>query len=514
MQEWLELPALVEQVQEYLDLGLFDQSIALLDEYRDIYSNEWEIHFLYSRAYSEQNKPREAIPYLRQALKFDKDNPDCLLGLFYAHAQLRQLEKGVRYLFRANTLFPENDLILNALLWYYVETNNFDKAIDCYEKNRSLLDTNPEALRNVGIAYERMGDFENGNNCFTAALELNPDYEEVRDLLADHHLMTGSIAKSIELYTTFLKRSPKNIRAMSRLVFFLSQNNQLDDAEKTAQDMISIYPNSPAGYVDLSYVYINLNKYEKALQTANKALDVAPLDAEALRVKGIAYSEMRDFQNAEQMFKEALSLAPDNPEIVRDYYSHLRNAGRFRKMEKLVLKVIRQEYPYCIEDYWFLADYYREKGQNLKAFHYLTKAYRIMPGDKELIPPMVEILLDMGHFYYAIPILKQYIETKGWDEIMTELAAHKKLQGKWSQEGVRFLQFYGQKVVDFRKYIFTVYLMKFMIISFYMLCAILALLAYLFMGRVGFVCTLIAIGCIAGGLHLHLFLRTRLREEN
>lgn len=465
MDDWLDLPKLIEDVQELFDLSLYDEGLDLLDQYNDIYNTEWEIHFLYSRAYSEQNKPQDAIPHLKQGLKFDKDNSDCLLGLFYAYTQMDQMQKGTRYLFKAKKLYPDNDLIINALIWYYSETNNFEKAIDCYESAKSFLDYNSEALRNTGIAYERMGNFDKALICFKMSLELNPDFDETRDLLADHYILRGEAAKSIGLYKNYLIKSVHNIRAMSRLVFCLSQNDQLQEAEDAAKEIISIYPNSPVGYVDLAYAFLNGNHTEEAIKIADKALDVSPIDAEALRVKGIAYSDLDNNPAAKECFEKALALSPDNPEIMRDYYHHLRNAELYKKMESMVQKVIKQEFPYCIEDYWFFADYYREKGENLKAFHYLNRAYRSMPGEKEIIPPMVEILLDMGHTSFAIPILKRYIETKGWDEIMKGFTRHKKLQGKWSQEGLRFLQFYGQKPVEFREFIFSVYVRKFIFIS-------------------------------------------------
>lgn len=480
MENWFGLSDLIEKVQELFEISLYDEGLSLLDQYKDIYSNEWEIHFLYSRAYSEQNKPVQAIPHLKLALRFNKDNPDCLLGLFYAYTQMRQTQKGARYLLKAKKMYPDNELILNALIWYYSEANDFSKAVACYEDAESLLNYNPEALRNAGIAYERLGNFNKALICFKTSLELDPDVDETRDLLADHYILRGETSKSIALYKDYLQRSPNNIRAMSRLVFCLSQNKQMQEAEKAANEIIRIYPNSPVGYVDLSYVYLNTNNIEKAIITASKALDVSPIDAEALRVKGIAYSEQKSYLLAEQSFKEALSLAPDNPEIMRDYYHYLRNAGKYKEMEELVLKVIKQEYPYCMEDYWFFADYYREKEQKLKAFHYLNKAYRCMPGEKDIIPPMAEILLDMGHTSFAVPILKRYIETKGWDTIMRGLSKHKKMKGKWSQEGLRFLQFYGQKPVEFRNFIFGFYVRKFFLLSFYILSALVLILSYIY----------------------------------
>lgn len=480
MEDWLDFSQLIEQVQELYDLNLYEEGLKLLDTYKEAYSDEWEIHFLYSRAYSEQSKPDQAIPHLTQGLKKNKDNPDCLLGLFYAYSQLNQMQKGARFLHKAKKLYPENDLILNALIWYYLEKNDFNKAITCYESSQSILDSNTESLRNIGIAYERIGNFDKALQCFTTAVELNPEYDEARDLLADHYILRGDVSKSIELYRNYLTQSPKNIHAMSRLVFCLSQDEQFDEAEKTCNTIIRAYPNSPVGYVDLSYVYLNRDNTDLAIQTADQALDVLPIDAEAFRVKGIAFSEKDNFVEAEKNFNKALSLSPNNSEIMRDYYHYLKHAGKFKEMESMVHKVIAQEYPYCVEDYWFFADYYREKGQNLKAFHYLNKAYRSMPGEKEIIPPMIEILLDMGHVSSTVPILKRYVETKGWDKIMEKLYKHKRLQGKWSQEGLRFLQFYGQKPVDFRKSVFSIYLKKSLLLASLLFSVPILILSYIY----------------------------------
>jgi len=480
MENWLDLPDLVEQVQELFDLNLFDDGLSLLEQYKDIYSSEWEVHFLLSRAYSERNKPEQALYHLKQGLKYNKDNPDCLLGLFFAYNQMNELQKGARYLFKAKKLYPDNELILNALIWYYSETNNFHKAVSCYESAKSILNYNPEALRNAGIAYERLGDYNKALLCFKMSLELDPDADETRDLLADHYILREEMAKAIELYKNHLSKSPRNIKAMSRLTFCLTQNGQAPEAEKIATDIIRIYPNSPVGYIDLSYVYLNNNRIELAIETANKALDASPIDAEAVRVKAIAYAELKNSPLAEQCFKEALQLSPDNPEILRDFYHFLRSTGRFEEMEALVQKVIDQEYPYCMEDFWFFADYYRENGQNRKAFHFLNKAYRCMPGEKEIIPPMAEILFEMGHTSFAVPLLKKYVETKGWDDMMKELTRHKKMQGARSQEGMRLLQFHGQKLVEYRKFIFTFYIKKFLLVSFYTLSCILTVLSYLF----------------------------------
>jgi tetratricopeptide (TPR) repeat protein len=485
MDEWLEIQDLVFRIEDLLDLGLCDEAFDLLDRYAPFYQDEWEIHFLYSRVYLERDEPHKSISCLYKGLKLDKKNVDILLGLFYSYTQLNQFKKAGKYLLRAEKYNPDTEAVFSAMIWFYTESNQFDKAILYFEKALKTGTDNPETFRNAAIAYERLGDFGNAENCFKTALHLNPQFNEVRDLLADHYIFVGDTQKSVLLYQEYLKESPKNIRTLSRLVFCLSQNNQIEDALALAQETIRLYPNSPVGYVDLAYVYLNNGRLDLALSSADRALDVSPIDAEALRVKAIAFSEKELPQEAENAFEAALKFEPHNTEIMRDYYHHLRAVGNFAKMERYVQTVIRLERPYCIEDYWFLADYFREKDDNLKAFHFLHKAYHSMPGERELIPPMVDIMLDAGHVLFSVPFLMRYIEKNGWNDVMNQFALHKRLRNKWTQEGVRFLRFYGQKSPDFRRYIFLVYFEKFMIAGLLLLLPFVLVFFFFLLGLPG-----------------------------
>ncbi|MBD3391947.1 MAG: tetratricopeptide repeat protein [Chitinivibrionales bacterium] len=486
MDDWLDLSTVVERTQEFIDMGLYDEARQVLDSYADFYRDEWEIHFLYSRICTERNEPREAIRHLQKAVRIDAGNLDCLLGLFYSFAQLNRIQRGIRYLRKAEQAYPRHELVLNALIWYHTETCDFETAVAYYEEASGILDRSPEALRNIGIAYERLGDHESARACYARALDINPHFDEVRDLLADQYILGGLLDQSIALYREYLSRSPNNIKALSRLVFCLAQNNQTDEAERTANATIQLYPNSPVGYVDLAYVYLNSQRHDLALDAVNRALDVSPIDAEALRVKAITLSEKGEHDKAEDVFDEALSLDPANPEIARDYYQHLRDAEKIDRMLSLVHSVIAREKPYCVEDYWFLADHYRDAGKDLLAFHYLRKAYKSMPGERELIPPMVDILLDMGHISFAVPFLKRYVEAKGWNEVMDGYTRHRGLKGKWPQESLRFLRFYGQRPRAFREFVFGVYFRRFLTAALAVIVPFLLAFALLFFKTTGF----------------------------
>ena len=62
MEEYLDFPEFIDKVQGLIEMGLYDEALAQLNEYTKINSAEWEIYYLYSRICTEQNLPEEAVP--------------------------------------------------------------------------------------------------------------------------------------------------------------------------------------------------------------------------------------------------------------------------------------------------------------------------------------------------------------------------------------------------------------------------------------------------------------------
>jgi len=482
---WSDIPELLENVQELLELGLPDDARAALDKYRAVFRDYWEYHFLYSRVYIDLDMPREAISSLFAGLRIEPDSVDCLLGLFYAFAMMNKVRRGGRFLLEAQRQHPNNEHVLTALIWYYAEINDPERAVTYFERAKALSSNNPDTYRNGGIAFDRLGRVEEAADCYRTALQISPNFEDVRELYADHLIYTGKTDAAVALYEEALRPSPENARYMSKLVYCLSQRGDINKAEALSKQSIALYPNSPAGYLDLAYVNLNAGRFDEASENADRAIAVSPIDAEGYRVKAIACSERGDCEAAETLFDKAITLDPGNADALRDYYQHLRIAGKHESMLNTVNRVITLEYPHCTEDYWFLADYYREKRQNAKAFRYLRLAYNTMPAEKELLPPMIEILLEQGHTKYSLPIFANYVQRSGWTETMNGFTRNKQLRGRFTQEGIRFLRFTGQRPAAFREYIFKRYLFRFGLIYYTLFSAALAFPAGVLFGWTG-----------------------------
>jgi tetratricopeptide (TPR) repeat protein len=501
MDDWLDLSDLVDHTHDLLDMGLYEDARQLLDHFAHLYRGDWEVPYLYSRIAIETDKPQIAIERLHESLKLGGHNPDCYLGLFYAYNDVGQMRKGARYLLRARSRFPDNDQVLSALIWYYGETNRFAQALAVFQRARAQSNDNPDIFRNAGLIYQRIGDHPSAAQCFKRAIDIAPLSDELHDLLADLYVLMGQAPKAIEVYEEFLKRSPNNVRALSRLVFCLAQNGDADRALATAKRTTELYPNSPAGYVDLAYVYLNSGNTTQALGEVERALSVAPLEGEAYRVKAIALSEEDRDDEALAAFQQALSLDPKNPEVLRDYYHHLRKVGDYTAMERTVRSVIRQERPYCVEDWWFLADHYWEEGRPLKAFACLNQAHKSMPGERELLPPLISIMLDQGHASYAMPYLLGYVDRAGWDDSLKAFTRHRGLRDHMSQESMRFVRYYAERNTPYRAFVFRHYLLRLLALAPFVLLPATGWLCYVLAGSNG------VVACLAASLALFLSAR-------
>ncbi len=458
--EWLDLGEVVEQAHDLIDVGLLDTAREMLDSYGPIYRGAWEIPFLYSRIATAEDRHQDAISQLRHSLRLGGHNPDTYLGLFYAHTEMGRMAKGARYLLRARARFGENEPVAAALIWYYGETGRLREGLQVFQRAQSIPVENPDIYRNAGLIYQRTGELAQAEQCFRAALERSPDSEDLYDLLADLLLVAHEPGRAIAVYEALLERSHNSVHALSRLVFCLGQGGDSRRAEKTARKIVACYPNSPVGYVDLAYVLLNQDRADEALAEVDKALAVAPIEAEAYRVRGIVLSEKGRDSEATEAFESALSMEPENAEIMRDYYHHLRKTGETKAMEHMVRAVIRAERPYCVEDYWFLADHYWEQGKALRAFQCLNRAHKSLPSENELLPPLITIMLDRGHTSYAMPYLLGYAQRAGWDDTMREFVRHRRLRGPMARESMRFLRFYAERTERYREHAFRHYALK------------------------------------------------------
>ena len=124
--------------------------------------------------------------------------------------------------------------------------------------------------------------------------------------------------KAIENYKKSAERDSGEMRkrAMQYLVaaYGPEKLNKPEDAEPIVQKMISMDPNDPENYAQLSKIYEDAGRYEEAEAALIKAKEVKPNDPTVYTTLSGFYNRQGDFDKTMQALQQAADLEPNNPE--------------------------------------------------------------------------------------------------------------------------------------------------------------------------------------------------------
>lgn len=97
-----------------------------------------------------------------------------------------------------------NSVLGNA----YMELQQIDKAIECYDEALSMDDDNVRNYVNLAVAYRQKGDTEKAKELYSKALSIDPDYAELNSSLGTLYLLEGNNDKAIECFRKAIEADP------------------------------------------------------------------------------------------------------------------------------------------------------------------------------------------------------------------------------------------------------------------------------------------------------------------
>jgi tetratricopeptide (TPR) repeat protein len=352
--------------------------------------------------YMRENKRPEAITAAEQALKIDPESREAhrILGTIYASTATMpargrggnppasrdsDLAKGIFHLEQAVKGVTRSDPNLRAMLsQLYLADSNFDKAIPMLAE---LVKQEPGWQEGVGLLmeayaaagreaewvkwleeaapedpqlYARLGDYYSGEEKwkeaaqnYELALPAQPRSFDLRRRYASALLNAGTpvdVAKARVALQEALTLRPND----ENTLFLLSQAERragaLTDAERTARRIVTANPRSARGFVALSEVLEERQRYDlviEALEPAVPAFRGAQGSA-ALNMLlphlGFAYERVGQPEKAIATFEEARKLAPGDP-IITSYLVQAQISGKKYPAALDTVRVIRKQHP-------------------------------------------------------------------------------------------------------------------------------------------------------------------------
>ena len=283
-----------------------------------------------------------------------------------------------------------------TLLWIYetlvtlhVESEDYDKAIECSEKLLDIQGSDKFKVRNdiatFNIKLQRIGE---GISILEDLAMMSQNGFDVTLELADAYIQTKDYQKALEKYNVLLdKATPKEAKTVNLLLCELYINWAIDMANQEKYDeSFELLKNAtqynainPEIYYNVAEIYYKLRNYTNTVESVNKAIeydkqnehkakyllllseahhqlgnffeekkaltDLLKFDEKnpyGLYRVGIMYAAQHDLKNAEESFKKAIMY---DPTLIKAKYNLalLYENNNRDKAKELYMEVLEQD---------------------------------------------------------------------------------------------------------------------------------------------------------------------------
>lgn len=314
--------------------------------------NEYEAQSAYYRLRStlSVDSPEEALREIRTFLKMFPENPLAYNDLGALYFQIGDNLQALAHYEKANRLQPNNPTVIKNLAeFYFVVLRWTDDAI---EMLTGLLKNQPndfEVLTAIGNISVQVGRPEEGRTFYRKALQLDPENQELRELLAKlegpvsaaeyrsesiaaprssvPHQMCAEPEKQEDSEEAPLRRlleqNPRNAVAHNNLGLLRYRQGRMAEAALCYEKAVELDPANPTYRKNLADLYYaEIGRTDDAIELYSALHKEFPKDSEVLISLAIICRANNLKEQAKMFISKVIELEPWNADA-RDFLAGL-----------------------------------------------------------------------------------------------------------------------------------------------------------------------------------------------
>ena len=285
-----------------------------------------------------------AIAKQLQALKFQEHSPFVLNELGVLHTRLTMGDKAVAYYEKAIGLAPEWGLPYVNLCLEQFYNNEFEKAVETGDKALKLMPDYPQLYNLMGwVNANPGGSYNDKRNSKRQGVELKEDFCYKYDNISTLSEKKGNLKRTIELLQKAIQLDSLYASGLGNLGFIYGQTGEIDKAVSYLKKSIEIDSTSDIVYNYLAIQYLFLSKFKDGESAFNKAIEIAKIKAPERLAghyndSGVLYKKWGKFDKALESFGKAIELGHTSGLPYINLGEIYYNRKDYEKVEKTLLK--------------------------------------------------------------------------------------------------------------------------------------------------------------------------------
>jgi protein O-GlcNAc transferase len=209
------------------------------------------------------------------------------------------------------------------------------------------------------------------------------------------------VINKVFLKSTCVEDKRMNIKEAFQLATDHYQTGNYLQAEHLIKEILKVYPDNAEALYFLGIIYVQLKKYNLAIQYLDRSLQFSKANPEVYLALGTAFQQKRQYDEAIQCYQKTISLDPINTDALNLLGNIFQEKGQLDEVIDCYKKVI-QINPSFYEAYISLGKIYQEKGQFDEAVTFYQKAIQLNPNHPEAYHDLGLAFLNRGQFDIAL----------------------------------------------------------------------------------------------------------------
>ena len=181
-------------------LEMYQQAVEISPDYAPAWAGlsvAYAVHYQQGRMEREEGL-RLARETAEKAVELDPNSAHAQVRMAQARGRARDDEGVFAALSRAYELEPDNPLVLGVFSVYYRSRGDFDKAVEFIERAEQVDPLGAIWPNNKGTALRMAGRYDEAEQAYARALELNGNVDAYNSAMADVYIFQGEYEKAVE----------------------------------------------------------------------------------------------------------------------------------------------------------------------------------------------------------------------------------------------------------------------------------------------------------------------------
>jgi len=173
------------------------------------------------------------------------------------------------------------------------------------------MNKNNPTLKDILVAaYQnyKKGDFKTAKILCYKILNINPNYLEVKILLASISAKEKNYTQSKQLLNEVIDIEPNNVSVLNNLGAACKELGELKNAIDYYKKAIQIDPNNANAYYNLGATCYNLKQLKEAKSYLQKAIELQPNFALPFLILGNTCTDLKEYENAISNYQKAITI--------------------------------------------------------------------------------------------------------------------------------------------------------------------------------------------------------------